>query len=108
MTEVLQNYYPRGIKYQAVVDLPWILSATGNLMMSFMNEELKNSVKFLTSDDLHQYLDQEYIPVHLKGTYDKDMVSVPEGVKTLEELTHTQFSAEQIKKIRAAFKSELE
>ena len=94
MTEVLQNYYPRGPKYMAIVDLPWILNATAKLVMSFMNEELKNCVKFIKKDELTQYINPEYIPVHLKGSYDKDMVFIPEGVKPLEQLTHIQYSAE--------------
>jgi len=65
MTDILQTHYPRGPKYMAVVDLPWILNATAKLVMSFMNEELKNSIKFIKKDELPQYIGTEYIPVHL-------------------------------------------
>ena len=107
MTDVLQNHYPRGPKYNAFVDLPWILNATAKLVMSFMNEELKNSMKFIKNSELPEFIDKEYIPVHLKGTFDKEVVFIPDGVKPLEELTHSGLSADQIKKIRNTFKAEL-
>ena len=105
--EVLQNYYPRGLKYICVVDLPWILNATAKLVLSFMNEELRNCVKFIKSEELPQYVNSEQIPVHLKGTYEKDMDYVPKEVRKLEELTHTHYHPEQIKNIRSAYKTEL-
>ena len=107
VTEVLQSYYPRGTKYMAVVDLPWILNATAKLILSFMNEELKSRIKFIKKEELTQYMDPQYIPVHLNGSYDKDLVVIPDGVKPLEELTHAKLTANQIKKIYSTFKLEL-
>lgn len=107
MIEILQTYYPRGHKYIAVVDLPWILNATAKLIVSFMNEELKTRMKFTKKEELTQYMDCQCIPIHLKGSYDKDLVVIPEGVNTLEQLSHTKLSADQIKKIHSIFKSEL-
>ena len=105
LTDVLQTHYPRGLKYIAVVDLPFILNATMKLIMAFMNEELKSTVKFLKKDELTQYLLPNHIPVHLKGSYDKEIEYMPSGAKPLEQIGG--FTAEQIKKIRSAFKDEL-
>ena len=105
--DVHENYYPRGEKYTIAVDMPWILNATSKQVMSFMNEESKNSLKFLKSEELPQYIDPEQIPVQLKGKYDKDMFVIPKCAKPLEQLTHTHYSADQIKKIRSVFKKEL-
>ena len=105
LTDVLQTHYPRGLKYIAVVDLPFILNATAKLILSFMNEELKSTVKFITKDELTQYLDSSHIPVHLKGSYDKQIAYMPSGAKPLEQIGG--FTAEQIKKIRSIFEDEL-
>ena len=88
-----------------VIDLPFILNATAKLILSFMNEELKSTVKFITKNELTQYLDSRHIPVHLKGSYDKQIAYMPSGAKPLEQMYG--FTAEQIKKIRFAFTKEL-
>ena len=105
LTDVLQTHYPRGPKYSAVVDLPFIMNATSKLIMAFMNEELKNIIKYITKDELTQYLESCHIPVHLKGSYDKEIEYMPSGAKPLEQIGG--FTAEQIKKIRSTFKEEL-
>ena len=105
LTDVLQTHYPRGPKYTAVVDLPFILNATMKLVMNFMNDELKNTIKIITKDELTQYLDPSHIPVHLKGSYDKEIAYMPSDAKPLEQIGG--FTAEQIKKIKSAFKDEL-
>jgi hypothetical protein len=107
LTDVIQNYYPRGMKYMLVIDLPWILNATSKIVMAFMNEELRNSVKFIKKRELPNYLDKESIPVHLDGKNNQKLNQTPEGVKPLDQLTHTKFTSEQIKKIYSTFKSEL-
>ena len=107
ITVILQNHYPRGPKYNAFVDLPFILNPMVGRVVSFMNEELKNATKIIKNSELTEYIDKEYIPVHLKGTFDKEVVFIPDGVKPLEELTHFELSAEQIAEIRNTFKAEL-
>ena len=67
LSDVLQTHYPRGPKYTAVMDLPFILNATAKLILAFMNEELKSTVKFITKDELTQYLESCHIPVSLEG-----------------------------------------
>jgi len=104
-TDVLQNHYPRGLKYNAVVDLPWILNATIKLMLAFMNEELRSTVKMIKKDELTQYIDQKFIPVHLKGSYEGEIGGVPPCAKPLEQFGN--FTPDQIKKIRSTFKEEL-
>ncbi|XP_054153377.1 motile sperm domain-containing protein 2-like [Oppia nitens] len=104
--DVLQSYYPKGPKYMLVVDLPWVLTATAKLIMAFMNEHLRQTVKFIKRDELDAYVSPEYIPVHMKGgQYDKPLVQIPEGVRPLDK--HEQFTADQIKKIYSTYKSEL-
>ena len=105
LTDVLQTHYPRGLKYNACVDLPFILNATSKLILAFMNDELKSTVKFLKKDELTQYLEPSQIPVHLKGSYDKEIAYMPSGAKPLEQIGG--FTDDQIKKIRSAFKDEL-
>ena len=85
--------------------MPWILNATSKLILAFMNEELKSTVKFIKKEELTDYLSPNYIPVHLKGSYDKDIGYVPIGAKPLEQIGG--FTADQIKKIRSSFKDEL-
>ncbi|CAG2110034.1 unnamed protein product [Medioppia subpectinata] len=40
----VHNDYPLGPNYMAVVDTPWVLKATALLVMSFMDQHLKNAV----------------------------------------------------------------
>jgi hypothetical protein len=103
--EIIQQYYPLAIKHLLVVDLPWILNATAKVLVSFMNEHLKAAYKSVKASELTQYIAPEFIPTHLKGTYSKPLVEVPEGVRPLDQ--HKEFTADQIKKILNTYKSEL-
>ena len=58
---------------------------------------MKNSMKFIKNSELPEYIDKEYIPVHLKGTYEKEVVFIPDGVKPMEELTQSELSNDQKK-----------
>jgi len=107
LIDVLQNYYPRGFKYMLVIDLPWILNATSKLVLAFMNEEIRKTVKFIKKDELTNYLDNDSIPVHLNGNYSNCLTTIPDGVKPLDQLSHTKFTEDQIKKIYSTFKEEL-
>jgi len=107
LSDVLQSYYPHGIKYMLVVDLPWILNATSKLILAFMGEELRNTVKFIKKKDLPNYLETDSIPLHLDGNYSQSLTTIPQGVEPLEKWTHTKFTSDQIKKIYSTFKNEL-
>lgn len=102
---LLEECYPRGYKYCAVVEMPWLIDGSVKLCMSWMNGESLNSIKFIKKEELSQYMDPQYIPVHLNGSYDKGFVVIPKGVKPLEQFTHIKFSADQINYIRSAFKA---
>ncbi len=90
-----------------VIDLPWILNATTKIVMAFMNEELRNSIKFIKKGELPNYFYHESIPIHLDGKNNQMLNEIPEGVKPLDQLTHTKFTSQQIKKIYSTFKSGL-
>ena len=100
--DVMIKYFPRAVKYVAVVDQPWIFRTVLKLIISFLDEELRNLAKFITNEELTQYLHPRYIPVQLNGSHSKPLVVIPEGVTPFRQLAHKWFNEQQTRQLLVA------
>lgn len=100
----LDNYFPRGQKYNLLVDLPWILSAVAKIVISLMSEEVQNSMKFISKSELTDYVSIDNIPLYLGGNFDTNLTKIPEGVKSISEMPQLGFTEDQIKSIYKTYK----
>ncbi|XP_054154490.1 motile sperm domain-containing protein 2-like [Oppia nitens] len=110
MIDVLKHYYPGGPRYLLAVDLPWILKATAQLIVSFMNDSLRSIYRAIKSADLREYLSPEWIPIHLGGLYSGPPLGsvIPDNVLQMTDQSMSgQFTDDQIRKFYAVYKSEL-
>lgn len=64
----LRNYFPAGINHIIIVDLPWILRACWGMAKSWVPENRRKLVEFITRKQLTDYIEIDNIPDFMGGT----------------------------------------
>lgn len=85
---LMVKYFPRAVKYMAVVDQPWLLRTVLRVIINFLDEELRSLAKFISSDELVKYMHLQYIPVQLNGSFAQPFDIIPQGVRPFKELAN--------------------
>lgn len=65
------DLYPQALKGLYVVDLPWLLNAIMKMIVALMSEKLRSVVHYVKGSELAEVMDEQFIPVELKGGRDK-------------------------------------
>lgn len=81
----IRNYFPKGLSYFLVHELPWILRPFWPIARAWVPEEHAQLVKFSTSQTIFEYVDRENLPDYMGGTCKLDYRKAPENCSTLEE-----------------------
>ncbi|OTF77672.1 motile sperm domain containing 2-like protein [Euroglyphus maynei] len=83
----LSNYYSGAISYVYIYELPWILNQIWRLVRSWLDEDAKSIVRFVTIENIFEYIEASNLPDYMGGYCRKDYRFVPKGVPSLEEMT---------------------
>ncbi|RWS22247.1 motile sperm domain-containing protein 2-like protein [Leptotrombidium deliense] len=86
MTSVITNYFPYGIEYIMIHELPWVLTAIYNLAKSWVPEHYQRLVRFVTRTQINEWITVENLPQYLNGTSEVDCRQVPQGVSTAKQI----------------------
>lgn len=81
----LRDYFPKGLSYILVHDLPWILKPIWHLAKTFIPEEYRQLIKFSDANTITKYVRRENLPDFLGGTCKRSYNTPPEGCARLEE-----------------------
>ena len=84
--EMIDHYYPQLVKSVYIVDLPWLLNAIIKIIMAFMSAKTRQLVHMISSAQLAEEVDIEFIPVELKGKREKTIY--PENLQPLDQIYH--------------------
>ncbi|XP_054157655.1 motile sperm domain-containing protein 2-like [Oppia nitens] len=104
----MNKYYPKGLSYILVYELPWILNAVWKIAKSWIPEEQRKLIKFANKDDIENYVDKQNLPDFLGGVCDREYRVVPKGCPTAEEVAKNRgLTDKEIEKIRKIFESHL-
>lgn len=74
-----RNYCPKGVSYILVLNLPWFLSATAKLAMSWMSVTNRRALRFVQGKEVEDFIAPENLPDYLGGSCKMDYCRVPEG-----------------------------
>lgn len=100
-----RNYCPKGVSYILVYNLPWILSATCKLAMTWMSASNRRALRFVHGQEIENFISRENLPDYLNGTCPLDYRKIPEGAKpAIEVCDRLDMTPEQAMKIRELFK----
>lgn len=103
-----RNYCPKGVSYILVYNLPWFLSATCKLAMTWLSETNRRSLRFVSGDEIETFIARENLPDYLGGTCKRNYRKVPPGsLPAIEVCQKLDITPQQALKIKELFKEYL-
>lgn len=85
LVSTLVNYFPKGLSYLLVHELPWILKPFWHIAKAWISDEHRQLIKFSNSRTIFEYIDKENLPDFMGGTCKRDYRAAPENCTTMEE-----------------------
>lgn len=104
----LVNYFPKGLSYMLVHELPWFLRSVWGIAKQWLSEDHKDLVKFSDSQTIYEYFTEENLPDFMGGTCKRDYRTVPASSVTLSQAAKRwNLNEEECFKIRRKFADHL-
>ena len=104
----MNKYYPKGLSYILVYELPWILNAVWKIARSWIPEEQRKLIKFANKEEIFDFIDKENLPDFLGGICPIDYRISPKGCPSAEDIAKEKgLSEKEIEKIRKTFEPHL-
>ena len=97
---VLKDYFPCGIKYVIVYELPWILNTVQKLIFAMIPDDCKHLIKFTNRKSITSIVPCENLPDYMGGTCKVNYKQVPMKCRSFDSIYGKQFSKEQMSRIR--------
>lgn len=85
LVSTLVNYFPKGLSYLLVHNLPWILKPFWHIAKAWIPEEHRQLIKFSNCRTIYEYIDKENLPDFMGGECQRDYRQVPDNCTSLEE-----------------------
>lgn len=104
----LVNYFPKGLSYILVHELPWILKPFWIIARAWVSDEHKDLIKFSNSRTIYEYIDRENLPDFMGGTCKRDYRAAPADCTNLNQAAKLWGVEQQVvKRILAKFAEHL-
>ncbi|RWS03131.1 motile sperm domain-containing protein 2-like protein [Dinothrombium tinctorium] len=84
------DYFPAGLKQVYVNNIPWIFKPLVSVVLQFIPNEWKGLIKFTKKDEIFKYIEKKNVPKFLGGTCKKSYREVPEGSRSVMEVSKEQ------------------
>lgn len=81
----LVNYFPKGLSYMLVHELPWYLRSFWHIAKQWLSEDHKDLVKFSDSHNIYEYFNEENLPDFIGGTCKRDYHAVADNSLTIAQ-----------------------
>ena len=95
----LNDYYPLMVRYTLIVDMPRIYAIMARGSFSILNQlfkEVKWEVKYISRDQLLEFVDWQLIPIEMGGPRIVNIV-IPENIKPLNQHSTFKLSEKSLK-----------
>jgi len=108
LISTLRNYYPEGLAYVLVYELPWLLKSCWTMAKAWIPEDDRKLIKFASKKDVTSYIPRHNLPDYMGGTCERDYRAVPDGCQTAEEAAERYgFRTKDLKRLRDMFAEHL-
>lgn len=105
MTKTITSYFPYGVEYILLYELPWVLYAIYTLAKSWVPESYQRIVQFGSKEQVLELISIENLPDYMGGTCDQCYKKAPDNCITAEEYEHKhqlpEHSATKLKEVLA-------
>lgn len=99
----LVNYFPKGLSYMLVHELPWILRSFWSIAKQWLSDH-KDLVKFSDSQTIYEYFKEENLPDFLGGTCKRDYRALPDNSITISQAAKRwDLNEDELYRIRKKF-----
>lgn len=102
---ILKDYFPAGIRYVLVYDLPWILNAVQKMIFTMIPEEAKKQIFFKTKKNIHTMIPKSNLPDYMGGQFVINHRKPPDTCLPLRELFANDFTRDELDKIQKVIDS---
>lgn len=82
----LVNYFPKGLSYMLVHELPWVLRSFWHIAKQWLPDDHKELVKFSDSQTIYEYFTEENLPDFIGGTCKRDYRAIPSNSITISQV----------------------
>lgn len=82
---LLRNYFPKGLSYILVHELPWLLKPMWFIARQWISDEQSNLIKFSNSQTVYEFINRENLPDFMGGTCKRDYKTPPPNSTSLYE-----------------------
>lgn len=104
----LVNYYPKGLSYMLVHELPWFLQSFWHIAKKWLSEDHKDLVKFSNSRTIYEYVTEENLPDFLGGICKRDYRKLPSNSITISQAAKRwNLNEDELLRIRKKFAAHL-
>lgn len=104
----LVNYFPKGLSYMLVHELPWILRSFWHIARQWLSEDHKDLVKFSDAQTIYEYFIEDNLPNFIGGACKRDYRALPDNCITISTAAKRwDLNEEECMKIRKKFESYL-
>ncbi|XP_074599476.1 motile sperm domain-containing protein 2-like [Brevipalpus obovatus] len=80
------SYFPVGVKYILILNVPWAFNAFRRMALSFLPEQWFGLLRFASGDEVYKYIDRENLPDYLNGTCIRNYYACPQHSPSLSEV----------------------
>lgn len=104
----LVNYFPKGLSYMLVHELPWVMRSVWLVAKQWLSEDHRDLVKFSDAQTIYEYIEEKNLPDFMGGTCKRDYRAVPSNAQTLVQAAKRwDLNEEEVFRIRKKFEAHL-
>lgn len=100
----LVNYFPKGLSYMLVHELPWFLRSFWAIAKQWLAEDHKDLVKFSDAQTIYEFFEEQNLPDFVGGTCKRDYRAVASNSITIAQAAKRwDLNEEELYRIRKKF-----
>ena len=109
LVKTVKQYYPWGLKYVAIYELPWLLQGAWKITQNVLPEDATRLFKFYDRNSIKELIDVKDLPDFMDGECTDDYRAVPDGCQPAEVIGQKELglSSQDVKKVIKHFEKHL-
>lgn len=106
LVRTVKQYYPWGLKYVLVYELPWILQGGWKITQKLLPQDAVRLFRFADHNSIKEIIEDEVLPDFMGGSCPpEEYLKIPEGCRPAEEVAAEEMglSPEEVREVKKHF-----